>query len=73
MPRRLTQSTLTTVDSSGLTALNDEIIACTLCPRLIAHCRKVGEIKRRAYLDWDYWAKPDPGFGDPNARGRRRR
>ncbi len=48
--------------------LNEEIIACVRCPRLIAHCRKVGEIKRRAYLDWDYWAKPVPGFGDPNAR-----
>src|SRR3954454_10847684 len=68
MPRRSTQSTLPTVGSSSLGALNDEIIACTLCPRLIAHCRKVGEIKRRAYLDWDYWAKPVPGFGDPKAR-----
>ena len=28
----------------------------------------MGEIKRRAYLEWDYWAKPVPGFGDPNAR-----
>src|SRR2546421_11768649 len=68
MPRRSSQSSQTTHDSSDLGALNDEIIACTLCPRLIAHCRKVGEIKRRAYLDWDYWAKPVPGFGDPNAR-----
>jgi uracil-DNA glycosylase len=25
-------------------------------------------VKRRAYLDWDYWGKPVPGFGDPNAR-----
>jgi len=25
-------------------------------------------VKRRAYLNWDYWGKPVPGFGDPNAR-----
>jgi uracil-DNA glycosylase family 4 len=54
--------------STDLAALNQEIIACTRCPRLIDHCLKVGEVKRRAYLDWDYWAKPVPGFGDPKAR-----
>ena len=53
--------------STNIAVLNQTIIACTLCPRLIAHCKKVGEVKRRAYLDWDYWAKPVPGFGDPNA------
>ena len=25
-------------------------------------------MKRRAYTEWEYWAKPVPGFGDPNAR-----
>ena len=70
MPRSSTQSTPAEPDSFpvDLAALNEEIIACTLCPRLIAHCRKVGEIKRRAYLEWDYWAKPVPGLGDPDAR-----
>ncbi|HEY2914947.1 MAG TPA: hypothetical protein VGK21_16395, partial [Candidatus Angelobacter sp.] len=60
MPRNSSQSTPAEPDSFsvGLAALNEEIIACMRCPRLIAHCRKVGEIKRRAYLDWDYWAKP---------------
>ncbi len=53
---------------SALVQLNQEIIACTQCPRLISHCRKIGQEKRRAYLDWEYWAKPVPGFGDPNAR-----
>ena len=53
---------------SGLTRLNEEIIACTRCPRLITYCKKIGQVKRRAYLDWDYWARPVPGFGDPNAR-----
>lgn len=56
------------LNAPTLTVLNREIVACTLCPRLIAHCRKVGREKRRAYLDWEYWAKPVPGFGDPQAR-----
>jgi uracil-DNA glycosylase len=54
--------------SSTLEQLNQEIIACTRCPRLLAHCQQIGRDKRRAYLDWEYWAKPVPGFGDPQAR-----
>ncbi|HEX5434756.1 MAG TPA: uracil-DNA glycosylase [Candidatus Angelobacter sp.] len=53
---------------SALDQLNEEIIACTRCPRLIAHCQKIGREKRRAYREWEYWAKPVPGWGDPNAR-----
>lgn len=55
-------------DSSQLLQFNQELVACTRCPRLIAYCKKIGREKRRAYLTWDYWAKPVPGFGDPNAR-----
>jgi len=54
--------------ASKLQVLTSEIVECERCPRLRAHCRAVGEVKRRAYLDWDYWAKPVPGFGDPHAR-----
>ena len=54
--------------ASKLQVLSGEIVACEICPRLRAHCRQVGEVKRRAYRDWDYWAKPVPGFGDPRAR-----
>jgi uracil-DNA glycosylase family 4 len=53
---------------TDIVTLNQEIIACVRCPRLISHCKKMGQVKRRAYLEWDYWAKPVPGFGDPNAR-----
>jgi uracil-DNA glycosylase len=53
---------------SALTVLNTELIACGLCPRLVAHREQMGMMKRRAYLEWEYWAKPVPGFGDPNAR-----
>lgn len=51
-----------------LDQLNLEVIACTRCPRLVAHCRRVAQEKRRAYMDWQYWARPVPGFGDPEAR-----
>ena len=51
-----------------LDILQQKIVACKKCPRLIAYCREVARIKRRAYLDWEYWGKPVPSFGDPNAR-----
>ena len=51
-----------------LEILHDEVVACRKCPRLVEHCENIGRDKRRAYLDWEYWAKPVPGFGDPEAR-----
>lgn len=53
---------------SWLTVLNRDVIACTRCPRLVEYREKVAREKRRAYLAWDYWGKPVPGFGDPEAR-----
>ncbi len=44
--------------------LNDEIVSCRLCPRLVAWREQVAREKRRAYRDWDYWGQPVPGFGD---------
>ena len=51
-----------------LTILNHEVIACTRCPRLVAFREQVAREKRRAYRDQEYWGKPVPGFGDPEAR-----
>jgi len=51
-----------------LAILNKEVIACTRCPRLVTYREQVAREKRRAYRDWEYWGKPVPGFGDPNAR-----
>ena len=53
--------------SAALSQLRDEIEACTRCPRLLEHCRKIAAEKRRAYRDWQSWGKPVPGWGDPNA------
>ena len=52
----------------SLASLNQEIIACRKCPRLVAWREEVARVKRRAYKDQEYWGKPVPGFGDPNAR-----
>jgi uracil-DNA glycosylase family 4 len=51
-----------------LFSIQDNIVTCKRCSRLREYCTALGETKRRAYLDWDYWAKPVPGFGDANAR-----
>jgi uracil-DNA glycosylase family 4 len=44
------------------------IVTCERCPRLRDYCRRIGREKRRAFRDDTYWARPVPGFGDPQAR-----
>lgn len=53
---------------SQLDRLNQEVISCYKCPRLVAWREEVARVKRKAYRDQEYWGKPVPGFGDPNAR-----
>ena len=53
---------------SAIAKLQHEIAQCEKCPRLREHCRHIAEVKRRAYLDWEYWGKPVPSFGDEKAR-----
>jgi len=55
-------------NSGALVVLQQEVIACRRCPRLVEYTAEIGRVKRRAYMDWDYWAKPVPSFGDPKAR-----
>jgi uracil-DNA glycosylase len=51
-----------------LKVLAGEIAVCEKCPRLRRHCLEVARVKRRAYVDWEYWGRPVAGFGDPRAR-----
>jgi uracil-DNA glycosylase family 4 len=51
-----------------LEVLQEEIVTCSWCTRLREHCASVAAIKRRAYRDQDYWGRPVPAFGDPQAR-----
>jgi len=44
------------------------VIRCRRCPRLFAYLREVSNRKPKRYRDWDYWSKPLPSFGDPEAR-----
>jgi len=53
---------------SNLEELNNEIISCRKCERLVAWREEVARVKRRAYKDQEYWGRAVPGFGDPNAR-----
>ena len=53
---------------NDLASLENRVLACTLCPRLVEHREKVARDKRRMYRDSEYWGKPLPAFGDPHAR-----
>jgi uracil-DNA glycosylase family 4 len=53
------------VDS--LEHLAAQITECRACPRLVAWREQVGADKRAAFRDETYWARPVPGFGDPQA------
>ena len=45
-----------------------EVVGCTRCPRLVEHREAVARARRPMYADWEYWGRPLPSFGDPNAR-----
>ena len=52
----------------SLERLQQQVVRCRLCPRLVEYRRSVASVKRRQFADWTYWGKPVPGFGDPQAR-----
>jgi uracil-DNA glycosylase family 4 len=49
-------------------SLHRKVIACERCVRLRSYCEGIAETRKRAFVDWQYWGKPVPGFGDPEAR-----
>jgi len=51
--------------SDSLAALEDEVVVCRACPRLVEWRERVAREKRAAFAGWDYWGRPVPGFGDP--------
>jgi uracil-DNA glycosylase len=51
-----------------LERLQAQITRCRACPRLVDWREQVAREKRRAYQEWEYWGRPVPGFGDPEAR-----
>lgn len=54
--------------TTGLTRLEERITGCRRCPRLVEWRELVSREKRAAFSDHEYWGRPVPGFGDPQAR-----
>jgi uracil-DNA glycosylase family 4 len=52
----------------ALEQLEREVIDCRACPRLVAWREQVAHERRAAFRDEEYWGRPVPGFGDPDAR-----
>lgn len=51
-----------------LQQLQEVVVLCTRCPRLVGHRETVAQKKRPMYRAWEYWGRPVPSFGDPQAR-----
>ncbi|GAC1631893.1 MAG: hypothetical protein NVS9B14_04440 [Candidatus Acidiferrum sp.] len=54
--------------SELLLVLNNEVVACRKCPRLVTYREEVARVKRRMFREWEYWGKAVPGFGDARAQ-----
>ena len=52
----------------ALEDLNRRVVDCRLCPRLVEHRERTALDKRAMYRDEEYWGRPLPSFGDPQAR-----
>lgn len=50
----------------SLDQLNQRVVSCKLCPRLVRYRCKVAKQRKRQFKNWDYWGRPVPSFGDPN-------
>jgi len=55
-------------NTDSFTELEKQVITCRKCERLVQWREQIGSIKRKAFREEDYWAKPVPGFGDFQAR-----
>jgi uracil-DNA glycosylase family 4 len=52
----------------SLETIEKRVVACRKCPELRDYCAEIGRVKKRAFADHDYWARPVPGWGDSAAR-----
>lgn len=51
-----------------LQRVSEDVVVCRKCPRLVEWRELVAVQKRKSFQDWEYWGRPVPGFGDPEAR-----
>jgi uracil-DNA glycosylase family 4 len=56
------------VSASALAALEADVVECRKCPRLVAWREQVARERRASFAHEEYWGRPVPGFGDPDAR-----
>jgi len=54
--------------TAGLDDLERRVVGCRRCPRLVEWRERVAGEKRAAFRSEEYWGRPLPGFGDPDAR-----
>jgi uracil-DNA glycosylase family 4 len=59
---------LTRQSPDALELLERRVTRCRRCPRLVAWREEVARTRRAAYAEEEYWGRPLPGFGDPDAR-----
>jgi uracil-DNA glycosylase family 4 len=53
---------------TDLSSLTGAIVSCRACPRLVEWREQVAQEKRASFRTEEYWGRPVPGFGDPEAR-----
>lgn len=53
---------------AALRTLNETVIKCRKCPRLVKWREEMAQTKVRRFQHDLYWGKPVPGFGDPLAQ-----
>ena len=51
-----------------LDRLQTKVVYCRKCPRLVAYLKEISERRPKRFREWEYWSKPLPSFGDPDAR-----
>jgi uracil-DNA glycosylase family 4 len=54
-------------DAASLGVLDARVADCFACPRLVAWREEVARVKRASFREWDYWARPVPGYGNDDA------
>ena len=47
--------------------MHERLVDCRACPRLVEWRERIAVEKRKSFADQEYWGRPVPGFGDPNA------
>ena len=55
------------MSDDSLDRIRDEVVACRLCPRLVEWRERVAREKVARFADQEYWGRPVPGWGDPDA------